>query len=71
MKSHKNHILLMILGCVIPLMLLFFAPFFGINSTVSIFLFVIIMLGFHLLFPMHGQNHEHHSDSDSTENNNN
>jgi len=73
MKHSKNHLLIMILGCAIPLLFIFIAQVFGINESLSLFIFIVIMLGFHLLFPMHlGLNHGHdnHSDSNSTENNN-
>lgn len=46
----------MILGCIIPLILLFFAPAFGINDSISFFIFIIAMFGFHLLVPMHNHN---------------
>lgn len=70
MKSHKKHMLVMILGCVLPLLLLFIAPLFGINNSLSFFLFIALMLGIHLLFPMHSHKHNNNSDPDSTDNNN-
>ncbi|WP_129366341.1 hypothetical protein [Lutibacter sp. HS1-25] len=70
MKSHKNHMLIMIFGCVLPLLLLFIAPLFGINNSLSFFLFIVLMLGIHLLFPMHSHKHNNHSDFNSTDNNN-
>jgi len=63
--SSKKHIIIMVLGCVLPLLLLFFAPALGINNNLSFFLFLVAMLGFHLLFPMH-----HHNSNNSKSKNN-
>ena len=63
--SSKKHIIIMVLGCAVPLLLLFFAPALGIESSTSFFIFLVAMLGFHLLFPMH------HHDSNNTKSKNN
>jgi hypothetical protein len=56
----------MLIGCILPLLLIFFAPALGINNSISIFLFLAAMFAIHLFMPMHGhgrhqddQNHEH------------
>jgi hypothetical protein len=69
----KKHIIWMIIGCGFPLLLIFFAPAFGISSNLSLFIFIVAMFACHLLMPMHhgmhkddnaetkkSQNHEYH-----------
>ncbi len=63
--SSRKHIIIMVLGCAVPLLLLFFAPAFGIKSSTSFFIFLIAMLGFHLIVPMHPH------DSNNTKSKNN
>lgn len=51
----------MIIGCSIPLLLIFFAPALGLSSNWSLFIFIIAMFACHLLMPHnegHGQNHK-------------
>jgi len=64
--SSRKHIIIMVLGCAVPLLLLFFAPALGIKSNTSFFIFLVVMFGFHLLFPMH-----HHDSNNKTKSNNN
>lgn len=59
MKFDK-HTFWMIIGCILPLLLIFIAPAFGINNSVSIFIFIVTMFAIHLFMPMHGPNgHQH------------
>jgi len=63
--SHSNvneiklnkHLILMIIGCSLPLLLIFMAPAMGINTGVSLMLFVFFMFLCHLLMPMHHKDH--------------
>ncbi len=70
----KKHIIWMIIGCGLPLLLIFFAPALGISSSVSTFIFIIAMFACHLLMPMHHHSghkhgsHEKHSETSKTEN---
>lgn len=69
----KNHIFWMIIGCGLPLLLIFFAPALGIGSGTSLFIFVLAMFACHLLMPMHGHGgHKHnyggHAHNDQEEN---
>lgn len=69
MKFDK-HTLWMIIGCGLPLLLIFFAPALGIDNSVSIFIFIVAMFAFHLLMPMHqhghgGHGHEKNNESDN------
>ena len=71
----KKHIIWMIIGCGLPLLLIFFAPALGISSSVSTFIFIIAMFACHLLMPMrHHGGHKHgsqekHSETSKTETN--
>ncbi len=62
----------MVIGCGLPLLLIFFAPALGISDTVSLFIFIIAMFSCHLLMPMHHGGHklnsdENHSKTSKTE----
>lgn len=55
----KNHGLWMILGCTLPLLLIFVLPLFGISGGTSLFIFIILMFACHLLMMgSHGDNSE-------------
>jgi hypothetical protein len=64
----KKHIIWMIIGCTLPLLLIFFAPAIGISGNVSLFIFIIAMFVCHLLMPMHhgGQGHGSHQEYSET-----
>jgi hypothetical protein len=57
----KKHIIWMIIGCTIPLLLIFFAPALGLGENVSLFIFIIAMFACHLLMPMHQGGHKYSS----------
>jgi len=54
----------MIIGCGLPLLLIFFAPALGIGSGTSLFIFVVAMFACHLLMPMHGHSGHKHNQQD-------
>lgn len=57
----------MVIGCGLPLLLIFFAPALGITGYNSLFGFIILMFVFHLFIPhgSHGRgNHNHAGHSD-------
>ncbi|MAR66789.1 MAG: hypothetical protein CL833_06005 [Crocinitomicaceae bacterium] len=62
----KKHILWMIIGCGLPLLLIFFAPALGINNSISTFVFIVAMFACHLLMPMHHSGHQHNHDHSKT-----
>lgn len=65
----NRNIFWMIIGCGIPLLLIFFAPVVGLGSGVSLLLFIIGMLVWHLLMPMHpygGHNREQNKQNSQT-----
>jgi hypothetical protein len=57
----KGHILPMIIGCGLPLLVIFFAPALGLGSGVSLLIFIVAMFACHLLMPMH--HHGSHTDT--------
>lgn len=62
----KNHGLWMIIGCTLPLLLIFVLPLFGISGGGSLFIFIILMFACHL-FMMgghHGGHGEHEEKSE-------
>ena len=55
----KKHAILMILGCTLPILLIFILPFFGVSGYVSIFIFLVLMFGCHfLMLGSHGSHNE-------------
>lgn len=44
----KNHAIRMLIGCALPLLLIFLLPAFGVNSTLTLIIFIVLMLGCHL-----------------------
>jgi len=54
----KNHSLWIIIGCTLPLLLIFVLPVFGVKGGSSLFIFIILMFGCHLLMMRghHGNN---------------
>jgi Flp pilus assembly protein TadB len=52
----RRHNLWMILGCALPLLLVFLVPLLGISGNVATFLFILLMFACHLL-AMHGHGH--------------
>lgn len=58
MKTMKNHhSLWMVVGCVVPLLLIFLAPAFGIGGTTSLFIFILFMFACHLFVPHEAHHH--------------
>ncbi len=55
---HK-HSLWMIIGCIVPLFLIFLLPLFGITGNYTILIFIIAMFACHLM--MMGKHGHHHS----------
>jgi hypothetical protein len=62
----KKHTIWMILGCGLPLLLIFFAPALGLGYGTSLLIFILAMFACHLLMPMH--HHSEHNPTDRQQN---
>ena len=63
----NRHILWMLIGCTLPLLLIFFAPALGLGSTSSLFIFILAMFACHFLMPMHhGGHHQEKQENTNT-----
>lgn len=49
-----------LLGCLLPIAVIFLLPLFGISGGTLLFIFIILMFGCHL-FMMRGHGHSHDS----------
>ncbi|OSZ77133.1 hypothetical protein CAP36_12010 [Chitinophagaceae bacterium IBVUCB2] len=67
----KKHSIMMIIGCTVPLLLIFLLPLFGVSRNISIFIFIVLMFGCHfLMIGRHGSHNGHdNSNSDNTNQN--
>lgn len=63
---NTRHHFWMIIGCILPLLLIFFLPVFGISGNLSILIFIVLMFGCHFL--MMGR-HGSHKEGDKTNQN--
>lgn len=57
----NTHAVRMLLGCLLPLLLVFVLPLLGITSGVTLFIVIILMFGCHLLI-MGGHAHHGHTE---------
>lgn len=64
----NKHTIMMLVGCLLPLLLIFVLPLFGVDSGVVLWIFIILMFGCHLLMMGgHGHGKEgHHNDKESS-----
>lgn len=44
----RSHALRMLIGCVLPILLIFLFPLFGIRGEWALFVFIVLMFGCHL-----------------------
>lgn len=63
-----KHTFWMIIGCTVPLLLIFLLPLFGIRGNYSFLIFIVAMFACHLLMPMHHGGHEHKGHDEHSEN---
>ncbi|APG27186.1 hypothetical protein A7E78_04655 [Syntrophotalea acetylenivorans] len=59
-----KHHFWMIIGCVVPLILIFLLPLFGVGSGPVLFIFLIICFGMHLIMMTKG-GHKHDGNEDN------
>ncbi|MCF8052020.1 MAG: hypothetical protein K9L59_12335 [Desulfobacterales bacterium] len=53
----KSHHIWMIIGCVLPLLLIFFLPLFGAGGGELLFVFIVLCFVLHLLMMGGHKNH--------------
>ena len=68
-----KHLFWMIIGCTVPLLLIFLLPLFGITGNYTFLIFIVAMFASHLMMPMHHGGHEQdghkeHSETTKTAN---
>ena len=68
----NKHTFWMIIGCTVPLLLIFLLPLFGITGNYTFLIFIVVMFACHLLMPHHGAHkhdgHKEHSETTKTDN---
>ena len=64
----RNHMLWMIIGCLIPFLFIFLATLFGITGNWPLLLFIVAMFAIHLFMPMHGGHGSGHKNHSKTSN---
>ncbi len=65
----NKHMIWMVIGCVLPLLLIFLLPVIGINlsNNVAFFVFILLMFACHLfMMKGHDHDHNHHDNSSQT-----
>ena len=61
----NSHSIKMLIGCLLPLALIFILPLFGVGEGVTLFIFIVLMLGCHLM--MMGGHGKHGQGKDNEE----
>ena len=62
----RNHMFWMVIGCTVPLLLIFLAPAIGLGGNSSLFLFIVAMFAIHLFMPGHGVHGGHQPNQSSS-----
>ena len=58
-----KHLLIMLLGCGLPILLIFLLPALGVSEGVTLAVFLVLMLFCHLLhFKLHSAGGHHHEE---------
>jgi hypothetical protein len=58
-----KHVIIMLLGCGLPILLIFLLPALGVGEGVTLTVFLVLMLVCHLLhFKLHSTGGHHHED---------
>jgi hypothetical protein len=67
----NKHSFWMIIGCTLPLLLIFLLPLFGITGNYTFLIFIALMFGCHLMMMgKHGHNHQHSNTNQDKKDNN-
>jgi len=59
----RNHLFWMLVGCTVPLLLIFLAPALGLGDNLSLLLFIGFMFACHLFMPHGHGDHQHNNSS--------
>lgn len=65
-----KHSMLHLIGCALPLLLIFLLPLFGLGGGVSLFLIIVLLFACHLFMMIghgHGQSDDHTTGGQSHE----
>ncbi|QDV85293.1 hypothetical protein TBK1r_42720 [Stieleria magnilauensis] len=64
-----SHFWRMLLGCMIPILMVFVLPLFGVSEGVTLAVFLVLMLGCHLLMVPndHSAHVDHHHKHESND----
>ena len=60
----NSHSIKMLIGCLLPLALIFILPLFGVGEGVTLFIFTVLMLGCHLMMMGGHGKHGHGKDNE-------
>ena len=69
MKFSLHHAIWMFVGCILPFLALFLLPAFGLNDSLSIAAFLVLMIGCHLMHLAILKGHDEKSPQPGAENN--
>ena len=59
-----KHFLHMLIGCGLPILLIFVLPLFGVSEGVTLTIFIMLMFGCHLLMMSgHSDHYSHHQET--------
>ena len=62
-----KHTIWMIIGCTVPLLLIFLLPLFGITGNYTFLIFIVLMFGCHLMMMGRHGHHQHSNESPDKE----
>lgn len=64
----NKRLIWMLIGCILPLLLIFLAPAIGLGENVSLLIFIVAMFACHLLMPHGHGGHGHHGQRNDSPN---
>jgi len=63
----NKHTLRMVIGCILPLLLIFVLPYFDVSNQVTIVVFLVLMFACHLFMPHGHGDHQKQEPNGETE----
>jgi hypothetical protein len=55
-----KHVIMMLIGCVLPFLLIFILPALGVSNDLMLVIFIVLMIGCHLFMGHASHGKEHH-----------